>query len=812
MGVAAWIVWPKSTPTAEPTPQQTSSAPSVQLNILESDLEQAKNTKSLKITIKSSKINEISKVIYLLDGSEAAKSTTSPFEATIDISHLTSGEHTIHAVAYNKTDQNSKSEVFTFTIDSDQKIEPANDDSQAILHQSTSKIRLAKSRNNGSSQGSSGSNTGSSDGGNDGGEISPLPETPPAQVCGNDSLLNGPSTAPAGATIVPAGDNSSLLSDFAQDNKVWWFAPGVHTLGVDKFDQIGPGDNSTFIGAPGAVIDGGLQDRPDQANPPQPNRYAFSGKSTNVKIQYLTIQNFNAPRDEGVINHNSGANWTIEYVTAVNNKGGAIFAGTNNTIRYNCMKDNGQYGFQVFSDDAGGPQNVVLDHNEITGNNTDDWESHVTGCGCTGGGKFWDAHSVTITNNYVHHNLSTGLWADTNDSDFLIEGNYISDNEGQGLFYEISYNMIVRNNNFIRNALTGGPTNAGFPSGAIYLSESGGDNRVAGQTANIEIYDNKFTDNWSGVILWENADRFCASPSNTSTGYCTIVNPAATLTTCGNPSTGGLVDQDPYYSDCRWKTQNVKVHNNIFSIDKNAIPQCNSILGCGMQGIFSNVGSSPTWSPYMGTVIQDNIAFHQNNVFSNNTYIGDWTYMAKTQGSSYNFALWQTRFGQDGGSTFNGQSHYLVANAIDTNTATLEGSKGSWTNWFNVATAQSTDQAHTGTHSLKVTPSDNFWGVESISTGFPITPANKTISYWGKAASGTTNITMEISFVDANQQPVGNTTSIPLTVSSSGWLQATKDVATPGNAEYVIVKFDGANGPVGASFYLDDITVADNTL
>ena len=30
--------------------------------------------------------------------------------------------------------------------------------------------------------------------------------------------------------------------------------------------------------------------------------------------------------------------------------------------------------------------------------------------------------------------------------------------------------------------------------------------------------------NWSGVVLWENADRFCGSPNNTSTGYCTLVN------------------------------------------------------------------------------------------------------------------------------------------------------------------------------------------------------------------------------------------------------------------------------------------------
>ena len=34
-----------------------------------------------------------------------------------------------------------------------------------------------------------------------------------------------------------------------------------------------------------------------------------------------------------------------------------------------------------------------------------------------------------------------------------------------------------------------------------------------------------FIDNWGGVILWENSNRFCNSPDNTSTGYCTLVEP-----------------------------------------------------------------------------------------------------------------------------------------------------------------------------------------------------------------------------------------------------------------------------------------------
>src|SRR5262245_23899520 len=88
------------------------------------------------------------------------------------------------------------------------------------------------------------------------------PTVPPAQICGNQSILGGgPTTAPAGAIVVPAGNNNNLTPNwvtngFSTPNKTFWFAPGVHTLGTGEFDQISPGNNSIFVGAPGAIIDG----------------------------------------------------------------------------------------------------------------------------------------------------------------------------------------------------------------------------------------------------------------------------------------------------------------------------------------------------------------------------------------------------------------------------------------------------------------------------------------------------------------------------------------------------------------------------
>ncbi len=464
------------------------------------------------------------------------------------------------------------------------------------------------------------------------------PSTPPVTICGNASMLTGPATAPAGTVVIPAGDNSgSILANWnVVPNKTYWFAPGVHKLGTDEFSQIDPQNGDTFIGAPGAIVDGqGV------------NASAFDTQATNVTIEYLEIRNFNAPHDQGVVNHDSGDGWTVEHNYIHDNHGAALMTGSNNRVAYNCLDHNGQYGINA----AGrSPSNVMVDHNEISRNDSDNVEAQISGCGCTGGVKFWDVNGATVTDNYVHDNLSVGMWADTNDRAFDIEGNYISGNYGEGVLYELSYNAHIDNNTFVNNAWGKGPTNPGFPTGAIYISESGGDSRVAGGVdADFDVSGNVFVDNWSGVILWENADRFCNSPNNSSTGVCTLVNPSVvTLSSCNSSN----IAKAPYLSDCRWKTQNISVHDNTFSSNASKIPGCSFSTGCGYNGVFSNWGTSPSWSPYQKTMVEQNITFNQNNRFFNNKYIGGWHFMPVDQSHSLTFSAWQAApYNQDPNST-----------------------------------------------------------------------------------------------------------------------------------------------------------------
>jgi nitrous oxidase accessory protein NosD len=463
------------------------------------------------------------------------------------------------------------------------------------------------------------------------------PAAPPAKVCGNAKALAGPATAPAGAVVVTTSQNLEDLTAKSNPGTTFWLTPGVHRLGGGAYTQVIPKQGNKYYGAPGAILDGAHS-----------NRYAFTGYATDVLIKGLTIQRFGKPRgtnDEGVVNHNAATSWTIEANTIRNNSGAGLMVGSRNIVRGNCLQSNGQYGFSAYN--PGKVASITIANNEITGNNTDNWEVLKPGCGCTGGGKFWAVTGAVVRGNWIHDNNGPGMWADTNNTGFAIEGNYISGNSAEGLVYETSYNASIRGNAFVRNGLGKGPQNQGFPTPAVYISESGSDKRVAGMfNGAFEVSNNVFTDNWAGVILWENADRFAGSPANTSSGSGTLVNPSVvTVDTC----TAATIKTAPYLSDCRWKTQNVRVHDNLFSLNPDQLGDaCASQAGCGYNGIFANWGTFPDWSPYKERTVQDAITFHQGNRFFSNTYSGPWKFMVHEQGNAVNWAAWQgAPYGQD---------------------------------------------------------------------------------------------------------------------------------------------------------------------
>lgn len=648
------------------------------------------------------------------------------------------------------------------------------------------------------------------------------PATPPAQICGNASVLTGPATAPTGAVTVPKGDNTGFA--FGTPGATYWFEPGEHTFGTGLYSKIMPGEGATFIGGPGAILDG-----------KNLNLYAFESGAKNVKIRYLTIRNFGTGKsngDEGVVNHGIADGWVVEHNTIENNDGAGIMLGSDSVTAYNCLKDNGQYGFSMWKAAVEGDssiKNLVLDHNEIAGNNTDDWEAMKPGCGCTGGGKFWDVNGAKVTANWVHDNKSVGLWADTNNIDFLFEGNYIDHNDDEGLFYEISYNATIRNNTFKRNAWVKGRRNAGSPAPAIYLSESGGEARLASAVSGstkLRVTDNVFEDNFSGVSIFESANRFCNSYGNTSTNYCTPLV-APTKIVRSEPATDYpdpyswthpcytevKAKVEPYVTDCRWHAKDIQVTNNEFHFNPANVP-CLKNDGtqespfCGANALIASGANNISWAPWTVGDIQNQVMFNAGNLFANNNYYGPWKF-AKGYGETINWDTWRAApFNQDQGSTTD-QVPAKVPNVIDPDTATLEGTgTGHWGNWFSAALSQSATEAHSGTHSLAIKAEGGSWGVTAADyPGFAITSGAKTVRLWAKSDGTGVQPTLTLTWFNVNQQTL-QTDTVKLPVLTGSWQEVTATFTAPAGTVNVWAQLTSP-APTGSTVYVDDVSIGD---
>jgi hypothetical protein len=521
---------------------------------------------------------------------------------------------------------------------------------------------------------------------------------------------------------VPAGDNSAL--SFNGSNTTYYFAPGLHTLGTGQYNQIGMGSNDWYVGeysaGSGATVSGQYD-----------NNYAFTAPAGDTDwLEYVTVEDFTGAYAVGESNVTGAAsNQTVDYDTVeYNYPGSGVELGTNSVAEHDCLTDNGDYGLQAFSQYdvsalTGGPYNVSVEDNEISYNDQCNYEavpasyfpgsvpSHCgsvgyNGCGCAGGAHFWNVDGSNFSANYVHNNYDVASWWDTDNNGETIEGNYYSANFGSAVDIEISYNALIEGNSFVDNgwgagacgAASGNPCyTGGNLAPAIYISESGGNPAVVGHAngiGTITISGDDFANNWDGVLLYQSSNRFCSSPDNTSTGFCTLVPgstadwsetgsaPSSTYYANDSAGSGGCGQSDltgasssgnpDYYDNCLWKTQDVSVTDDTFSFDAAEIPGCSasSASPCGENGLASQVASGISWSPYQvtasGYAVPDAVTNctsgatfsgckSQDNYFSANTYTHtgtqNWQFFYRLLGNQVTQSQWQSD-GQDSGSSF----------------------------------------------------------------------------------------------------------------------------------------------------------------
>ena len=340
------------------------------------------------------------------------------------------------------------------------------------------------------------------------------PATPGPSVCGDTTTLNGPSTAPAGAVTVPAGTDASFVGAL-QPSTTYFLAAGMHTLGTGAFDQFQPADDDVFIGAPGAVVSGqGVND------------YAFVSNATGVEIEYLTIEDFVAPQSEGVVNQDSGTAWTIRNDTVEDNPHGAgVMLGSDDVLTDSCLTENGQYGFQSYS--ATGPRTVTVTDNEISDNDTANytapqWAAAAPAAPSSGRRPGRRSPATMCT---TMHLSGSGPTPTIPASTFPTITSPTTTARRSPTRSATTRRSPTTRSSGTRSA-SARPIRASPRAPSTSPSPGAIPGYPAGMAQRSSISGNVFTDNWSGVVLWENANRYCGSAANTSTGACTLVDPS----------------------------------------------------------------------------------------------------------------------------------------------------------------------------------------------------------------------------------------------------------------------------------------------
>jgi parallel beta-helix repeat protein len=169
---------------------------------------------------------------------------------------------------------------------------------------------------------------------------------------------------------------------------------------------------------------------------------AFQGDSAAVTIQNLVVEKYATPAQSGAIQSmvpggDRGTDWLIEDVEVRGAHGAGIRAGDGTTIRRAYVHHNGQLGIAVSRG-----IDVLIEDSEIAFNNVAgfrwSWEA--------GGGKFTRTDGLIVRNTYSHDNIGPGLWTDIDAINTLYESNRVVGNTGPGIYHEISYAAVIRDN------------------------------------------------------------------------------------------------------------------------------------------------------------------------------------------------------------------------------------------------------------------------------------------------------------------------------------------------------------------------------
>jgi parallel beta-helix repeat protein len=209
--------------------------------------------------------------------------------------------------------------------------------------------------------------------------------------------------------------------------------------------------------------------------------YAFKSEASNVTISGLIIERYASPSGDGAIHGPSSSGWTVTDNELRWNHGTGVKLGNRMRVLRNYSHHNGHLGVN-----AAGASDALVEDNEIAYNN----QGGFRATGFSGGGaKFSSTTRLTVRGNRVHDNLGKGLWTDMSNRYTLYENNIVTNNDLMGIFHEVSYDAVIRNNTIEGNGFK--VEEGTMRGGGIAVVSS----------PNVEIYGNIIRNNQHGIAV-----------------------------------------------------------------------------------------------------------------------------------------------------------------------------------------------------------------------------------------------------------------------------------------------------------------------
>ncbi|MCV9935359.1 right-handed parallel beta-helix repeat-containing protein [Boseaceae bacterium BT-24-1] len=234
--------------------------------------------------------------------------------------------------------------------------------------------------------------------------------------------------------------------------------------------------------------------------------YAFNNAGARgVTVKGLIVEKYATPAQQGAIfgdENPRATGWLIEANEVRFNSGSGIATGGRSIVRSNKVHHNGQLGISPNGDD------VLIEGNEIYENNIYGFD----GAWEAGGVKAGKVERLTLRGNHVRDNYGSGLWCDVDCRGVLFENNLVERNADAGIFYEISFDAIIRNNTVRLNGTgRGGQQGSSWVWGAgIQIAASEG----------VQAYGNTVTvaDGSTGIVIVDQARELVDQPAGRNGG------------------------------------------------------------------------------------------------------------------------------------------------------------------------------------------------------------------------------------------------------------------------------------------------------